>query len=323
METTPVEGAKIQYDVLSIGAMWEWRATTGLALTTALRGDRLNLEREGSIPPGYPLANSDWDRRLSETSFNAGVVWDVDDSDTLRFLTGRGAELPSLFNLGGFLFSVPSAGYVTGVPTLPATIVTSSEVSWDRSLSALAARLHVGVFRGKTARAVAAVGGADFAAGIFGMPLDVGDSISHGVEVSISSTRAEGYRWSVSYAPLTIDDRFVPGYSVATTLVDFEHTTPRHVVNARLGWSNNAWEVDGYLRYESAFQGVTLDAANSSIGVLQPISSYVSIDARVGYRLTDRLVLAISGQGLARSTQRQTAGSLVERRAFATVEFKL
>jgi iron complex outermembrane receptor protein len=323
METTPVAGAKIQYDVFSIGAMWEWRPTTGLALTGAVRDDRLGLEREGSIPPGYPLANSDWDRRLAETSFNAGVVWDVGASDTLRFLTGRGAELPSLFNLGGFLYSIPPAGYVTGVPTLPATIVRSSEVAWDHSFSALAARLHVGAFRGKTAHAVAAVGGADFATGILGMPLDIGDSISHGMEVSISSTRAEGYRWSVSYAPLTIDDRFVPGYSVATTLIDFEHTTPRHVVSSRLGWSNDTWEVDGYLRYESAFQGVTLEATNAAVGVLQPISSYVSIDARVGYRLTDRLRLAVSGQGLTRSTQRQTAGSLVERRMFATVELKL
>jgi hypothetical protein len=44
------------------------------------------------------------------------------------------------------------------------------------------------------------------------------------------------------------------------------------------------------------------------------------VDARLGYRLSDRIDLALSGQGLTHAEQRQTAAPAVERRIFGTLQ---
>ncbi len=116
MQTTPIGGAEVFYDVTSFAGMWEWRIAEALTLTNALRFDDLALGRSGSVPPGYSLRNSDWDRSIAATSFNSGVVWKLTDADVLRFMVGRGAQLPSLFNLGGVLIPVPPFFYVSGSP---------------------------------------------------------------------------------------------------------------------------------------------------------------------------------------------------------------
>ncbi len=52
---------------------------------------------------------------------------------------------------------------------------------------------------------------------------------------------------------------------------------------------------------------------------LEPIPSYVTIDGRLGYRLNERMTVAVAGQGLTSSERRETAaGGPVERRILAT-----
>ena len=91
-----------------------------------------------------------------------------------------------------------------------------------------------------------------------------------------------------------------------------------HVVDARLGWSGGPWEVDGYLRYESEFQGIELVDPLLTLGKLSPIPDYVAVDARIAYQVTDNLTLALSGQNLLDSPQRQTSAAAVERRVLVT-----
>ena len=101
-----------------------------------------------------------------------------------------------------------------------------------------------------------------------------------------------------------------------TNDTDFQHTTPKHVIKAGLGWTQGAWEVDAYLGYQSNTAGLRPSGFGSE---LVPIGAYVSLDGRVAYRLTDRATLAVSGQNLLQSPQQQTSGPAVERRIFATV----
>jgi outer membrane receptor protein involved in Fe transport len=77
--------------------------------------------------------------------------------------------------------------------------------------------------------------------------------------------------------------------------------------------------VDGYLRYESRFHGIYGGDLIDPVGSLVPIPGYVSVDGRLAYRLTDHLTLAVSGQNLFDSPQRQTSAPEVERRVFATL----
>ena len=69
-------------------------------------------------------------------------------------------------------------------------------------------------------------------------------------------------------------------------------------------------------------------ARRAAVGILfgaatlAPIGAYVSVDARAAYRLTDWATLAVSGQNLLQSPQRQTAGADVERQVLATLSVR-
>ena len=102
------------------------------------------------------------------------------------------------------------------------------------------------------------------------------------------------------------------------TTMDFESTTPRRMLKASLGWSRGPWEVDGYLGYQSSFSGFTAFDIASLTYPLVSISSYATVDGRVGYRLNERMTLALAGRNLTRSAQRQTSAPNVERQLFAT-----
>jgi outer membrane receptor for ferrienterochelin and colicins len=315
--TTPIVGADVFYAVNSVSAMWEWKVADALTLTNAVRRDQLDLGRSGFTPPGFPFTNADWDRSIGETSFNSGVVLRTSDVDVLRFTVSRGVQLPNLINLGGIVVQLPF-GYYTGVPTIQPTIVTNYEASWSRELASLGAKLRVAAFRGRTEEIVASSGGVDFARGLFGFPVNIGDSRVSGLEIAIDGER-ESWRWSASYTPLEIDDEFAAGFTVTNTQVDFEHTAPEHVLKGSLGWSRGSWEIDGYLRYQSSFDGIMSPDIVVVPGVLVPISSYVSVDGRLGYRFNDRMSVALASQGLTSNERRETAaGGPVERRMLAT-----
>jgi iron complex outermembrane receptor protein len=317
METTPFSGGDVFYDVAALGGMWEWQIDPSVTLTTAVRFDRWSLGRGGSLPAGYALTNDDWDRSETKPSFNAAVVWKLSDADTLRILAGRGVQLPSLFNLGGFLFPVP-LGFVSGLPDLEPTIVENYEISWDRTLPTLAAELRVSAFHGRSRDIVAIGGGARPLQGLFFTPLNIGDSRTNGIEVSLQGTVHEVWRWGMSYKGQEIEDEFTPGFPVEIIVTDFENTTPRHVLKANLGWADGPWEVDGYLRHQSSFHGIVAGPMGAGTGLLAPIPSHLAFDGRLGYAVNDRITLALNGRNLTRSQQRQTSAPDIERAVFAT-----
>jgi hypothetical protein len=67
---------------------------------------------------------------------------------------------------------------------------------------------------------------------------NIGSSDATGLEFGLSGTLPQNYRWGVNYRPEWISDHFTPNYLVATEDVDFDSTTPVHLVKANLGWAN-------------------------------------------------------------------------------------
>ncbi|HET7131991.1 MAG TPA: TonB-dependent receptor [Gammaproteobacteria bacterium] len=317
LATTPVTGAEVAYNVASLGAMWELRLGPNLTLTNAVRGDRLSLERRGSRPAGYGLTNDAWNRTHSTTSFNSGVVWHSTSRDALRAVVSRGVQVPNLFNLGGLVLPAGPLLFVTGNPALEPTVVTKYELGWDRSLPRIGGTFRMSVFDGTNRQMVANVGGSDLAHGFVSTPANIGSSRQSGVEMSVRGGGSV-WRWGVGYVGLDVSDNFEP-FTVASSLVDFEHTTPRNTLNANTGWSRGPWEVDGYLRYQSRTNGITVPSSNQLLGTLVPIAAYTTVDARLAYKL-DKITFALSGQGLTHSEQRQTSAPMVERRLLGTVE---
>jgi iron complex outermembrane receptor protein len=336
MNTSPTPGGEIHYDVASGGVMWQWQLLETLTLTSAARRDHLQLGREGVIPEWYGLANSAWDRSLAQTSFNIGLVWKVGARDTLRLSTARGAQLPSLFDLGGNLltlpippeFGPPNAVFLSGMPDLQPTLVTNQELAWDHQLPGLNAALKVAVFRGRSTALIANYGNFLPQLNVVSAPANIGDSQSEGVELAIEGRLGDAWQWSVGYLQLDVDDDFAPQFPAGWTYVNFEETAPRHNVNASLAWTGGPWDVDLRLQYLSDFMSVRYDDeyifnffVPTAPTVLYPVSGYVTVGGRIGYRVNDKVTAALSVQNLFNDEQRQTAGPDVERRVMASLTY--
>jgi iron complex outermembrane receptor protein len=313
--TTPDEGGRVAYDVVSGAAMWEWKMTPALSLTNALRLDHLNLSRSGALTTLVPFTNASWDRSLTQPSYNSGLVWQPTDVDTLRITAARGVQLPNVEDLGGFQDSIAEALLpiaLTGIPTLAPTIVNNYEIGWDRQLSSFDALLRISAFVQNTDGVVSNIGAESLLPTAFLVsPVTLGHSNAEGLELEVKGRFGHGWRWGLSYTPEIITDHFALSPINRLFVVDFQHTTPTHVVDANLGWSGGRWEIDGYLRYESAFYGLEPEGM---LPTLTRIDDYVSIDGRIAYGLTDWATLALSAQNLGQSTQRQTAAPPVQRR---------
>jgi len=321
--TTPLTGGNVFYDVVSGGAMWDWKISPNLSLTNALRVDDLMLGRSGSMTPGSPLSNADWNRTEIEPSFNSGLVWQPDETDTIRLTASRGVQVPSLTDFGAVqdVFVARPLQLITGVPTIEPTVVTNFEIGWDRTLPAFDAQLRVSLFAQQTRDEVANPAGiTQLPPVVLFTPANIGDSNAEGLELELKGQIAPAWRWGLSYTPEIVTDHFSGNAEAAAFPVDFQHTTPTHVVKANLGWSVGHWEVDGFARYESRFYGLV---ANGSRTLLEPIDNYLALDGRIAYRFTDWATLALSGQNLGQSGQHQTVGPPVQRRIVGSlaVEF--
>ena len=319
-ESASTGGTHTFYDVVSGGGMWDWKILPTLSLTNALRIDYLMLGRDGTEPAGFPLKNSAWDRSLTQPSFNSGLVWQADDLDTFRLTGARGVQVPNLLALGGIL--IPAGGaFVTGLPTLQPTIVMNYEASWDRSVPALGGQVRANLFH-QTNDAISTALGGGFTV-VNGVPLvsptNIGNSEATGLELSIKGNFLQDWRWGMSYTPEVITDHFATGLPISATGIDFQHTTPTHVVKANIGWASGPWEIDGYLQYESSFYGVVPGPGGFGSGALVRISDYVAIDGRVAYKLNDWATLALSAQDISQSSQHQTPGADVERQVYGTL----
>jgi outer membrane cobalamin receptor len=320
VNTIPFAGGTVAYDVLSASGMWDWQIVSAISLTNAVRLDRLTLNRSGAYPPGYPFTNADWDRTLDELSFNSGLVWAANDEDTFRLIVSRGVQLPSLVESGALLIATPFL-QVTGIPNLKPTSVTNYEISWDRKLPALDAKLQISVFHQDTQDVISVGGGYAMGSyGPYGTPANIGSSRADGISFTARGRLDGQWRWTISYRFESVDDHFQPIAAGGTDFVDYEHTTPKHVVKAGLGWADGPWEADAHINYQSDTTGLT------SVGGIEteltPVGSFASVGGRAAYQITDWASLAVSGENLLQPQQRQTSGPDVEREVFLTLTLR-
>jgi outer membrane receptor for ferrienterochelin and colicins len=319
---TPVGGADLSSRVLGASAMWQWSMQPAVMVTNALRLDRIDYGRSGFIPPDLGLSNADWGRGFTEFSFNSGLVWTVTPADLVRLTVARGVQMPSLAAIGAVLESLPVPGlYFGGDPFVEPTTNLHYEVGWNRHLPSLGAQLGLSAYYDSIHDILAQFGRpVPVSPALLGGPFNIGESHSYGLELSLKGHVGDRWRWGLGYSPQVIKDSF-PGYTVRTTLTNFENTAPRHTANAQLGCSAGAWELDAFLRYQSSAYGTRGFSETNPNGALVHIAGYVSADARAAYRVTQRATLAVSGQNLLHAQQIQTAAAAVERGVMATLSY--
>jgi iron complex outermembrane receptor protein len=320
---TPVGGAALASQVLAAAAMWEVKLQPTMTVNDAVRVDTIAYSRNGYLPPVLGLTNAEWDRHFTEWSFNSGLVWSLSDLDRLRFTVARGVQMPSLAAFGAVLLPLPYPGlYDGGNPLLQPTIDQHYEIGWSRSLPTLGALFALSAYHDDIRGAPAQFGNqVTLSPNLVGGPINLGDTHSYGLELSLKGHAGDHWRWGLGYSPETIKDNFA-GHPVQVTLVDFEDTTPKHTADAQLGWSGGAWELDAFLQYQSADYGVRGLSQNIPGAILVRIPAYLTADARLAYQLTRRATFALSGQNLLHQQQIQTAISPVERRVLATLSYR-
>jgi iron complex outermembrane receptor protein len=321
MNTSPVGGAQIDYDIGSLSGMWNWDVLPTLSLTAATRVDELWLGRSGEPLPGSGLNNQLWSKQTVEPSYNLGAVWRASNTDTLRLTVARGVQLPSLIEYGGLQSEIPGFFGASGSPEVRPSVVNNYELDWDHSLPGSNVQVRTAVFYETTSNLPTIVMPLNVAiapGGYFlGFPGNVGDSEELGAEFSVKGTLARVWHWGLSYTPRLVRDHFVPGVSPENSGVDFQGSTPHHVVDVSLGWAQGAWEADSFLRFQSSSAG--LFTQNAQTFTLVPIGNSVSFDARAAYKFNERFTAALSGQNVLFSTARQTVFGKVQQRLLATL----
>jgi len=321
-DTSPFVGGRVSYSDFAVSGMWDWAIAPMLSWTNALRWENLHLDRTGAVPEGYPFTNEDWNRVLMELSYSSGLVWKASDADTLRLIVSKGDQLPSLAGFGAILLSSPIANF-SGTPNAVKTDIYNYEIDWDRTWPSISGRFRGAIFYLQGQNFTTLNGGLIPSAAppyFYGTLSDVGDSSARGIELSLTGMFEGNWRWGFSYRFESVTDDFSPSARDGKLFVDFQHVTPKHVVKANLGWASGPWEIDTYLHYQSPTRGLeSLPLGAGSF--LSPVPDYLSVDARIAYRLTDWATLAISGQNLGVPGQQQTSGPRVERSVFATLSF--
>ncbi len=323
MGTIPVGGGYLDYSVWAPSAMWDYRATDKLALTAAVRLDALDLSRTGTFPANAPMASNNlWKRSLNSVSVNVGAVYKLTAEDAVRATYARGVQAPSLVDFGALQVTTPGL-FIGGNPDLSPTVISNYELSYDRNLEALNAKVSVKGFYQQNQKLIAqgnflspavAPTATTLAADI---PVDGGDSDMAGFEVSASGKVAGGFHWSADTTYTNVVNKLHAGLNPMVQQIDYAATTPKFRGNVSAGWSDSAWSADLYVHYTTAFD--TYNALNPF--ALQTTSGYASLAGRVAYDIGHGLVAAVSGQNLGadRQVQGQANGLQAERRVIVSL----
>jgi iron complex outermembrane receptor protein len=234
-------------------------------------------------------------------------------------MVSRGAELPNLSINGAFLVVTPFLK-ITGSPLLKPSVVTNYEIGWDHVLPNHHVMFRASAFA-QDSEDILALGGGYIPTpnGPYLLPSNIGSSEAIGLELELKGTVPHNYRWGVNYRPEWIFDHFISTALNGAAYVDYDDTTPVHLVKANLGWANGKWAMDGYLQYHSGGNGLLPTA--TGVTTYTPVAGFVSLDGRIAYNLSERLTWSASGQNLTHASQLQTAGPAVERRVLGTMSF--
>jgi iron complex outermembrane receptor protein len=325
--SSTIFGGKLGYGAYAASAMWIWQITPELALTNAVRFDHLALRYAGSPVPGIRYTIADYNAaRLSELSFNSGLVFKPTDSDTFRLLVARGIQAPSLVDFG-LQTTNNMAGFPVsfiGNPALSAAKMMNYEFDYDRSITSINSILRTAVYHQKTDDLLTSAVNAPLAPGAGGLvsyAQNIGSSSATGGELGLKSARDSGIRWSASYGFIFMTDHFsigTPGSS--SGLLDYDEGSPASVVNVGAGYSWNRFDVDAHIRWQSRFT----DFNPTAMGGVQPlrVDNYVALNTRIAYRATDKVTLALTGDQLAQPRIFEAAGTPAERRVFLTLSAK-
>jgi iron complex outermembrane receptor protein len=201
--------------------------------------------------------------------------------------------------------------------------VDSIELDYDRALPAIDSSLRAALFAQRNRDLIGQPFEVPPVIGPAGLPLllagNVGSSNAAGAEIGIKGHSESGFRWNLSYAFIATTDNTVlnRGFLVTST-IDYGRSVPRNVVIIGIGYTRDRLEMDLLGRWQSSYRDFQATPIQL---LLQPIEvrNYLTLNARVAYRLTDNFTAAVTAQQFNTSRLLRTAGPPVERRVLAGI----
>ncbi len=307
------------YQDYAASAMWNWQINSQLALTTAARVDHLVLFRTDPLSTLDPYTATDYNgRTLTNPSFNLGLVDQPTDDDTLRWLIGRSIQAPSLLDFGED--TQVGIGSLTvlyaGSPYLKSAITTNYEMDYDKVVAFLQSTLQTAMYFNQTRDILA--GPIDTASSeandiIQSYGQNIGSGQVLGGEIGLQGSSSSGLRWNLSYALAAVRDSTDSGPPL--TPQQFDNATPTSMIDFGLGYSWKKFEADLQGKWQSNYNDYRFGTGPTGAAFIPvDIRNYVTLDARLGYQLTPRLTLAVSGQQLQAQQTIETAGLEPQRR---------
>jgi len=315
----------VGYEDYAASAMWNWQITPGLSLTNAVRSDTLALRYAGTPAPGSGFTLADYNHAgFTAISFNTGLVDEVTTLDTLRLMAARGVQVPSLVDfVQQASFGVLGPVVVAGNPDVRPTIVHNIELDYDRTMPAWNSTLRTAVFAQRSDDIISQPLSSAVQFGPGGVPVllssNVGSSAAAGGEIGIKGQSASGWRWNASYAFVATSNQTTLNQGPApTSAINYARSVPRNVVIGGLGYTWEQFELDMQARWQSSYQDFRSDATSFD---LQPVTvqNYLTLNGRIGYRITEHVTLALSAQQFNTGLLYQTAAPPVERRIIASL----
>ena len=300
-------------------ATWLWQINDKVTWTNAARFDHMDMTETGTLPVGSFFNYSDYNHDINTVSVNSGLTYEATDKDTFRLLYGRGVQQPSLIEsgLGVDLTFVPlGANFeVTGNPKLKPTIVQNYELDYDRKIPEIDSTARFAVFYQMNQDLKSffmnpnPVNFNGVPAFLFGVE-NAGNSQGWGGEIELSGAKG-AFRWDASYSLSLVDDG-----SMAEQLINYNGSAPEHHFRLLGGYTWNQWELDANGQYVTS----TTMFHNNGFGEdLIAESGYFTLGGRIGYDITDRLTVALSGTNINRQYIHENPYPAVEREGLLTL----
>jgi iron complex outermembrane receptor protein len=315
--------------IWSASLMWDWQVVPSLSLTNAVRIDHLALRYSGNLLPGTGLTVAQYnDTTVTQPSFNSGAVWNATDDDTFRLSAARGVQLPTLL---GYAVQFPPglfspAAYV-GQPDLRPSVIWNAELDYDRALPVIGSTPRTALFAQRTDDLASSPFGAPLTFVPPGLPVffaqNVGYSTAAGLEIGIKGHASSGFRWNASYAlAATTNHTNLNTGPSPTSVVEYAHSAPEHVAIAGIGYSRDRLELDLMARWQSSYLDFRLNPDRTAVMAVN-VDNYLTMNARVGYRLTDTLTVALTAQQFIQSQLVETAGPPVQHQIIVSLTARL
>lgn len=325
-------GETLGFDVYAANIMWSWQATPKLALTNSARIDHMTFTYKGAVPQGVLFDIAQYNRKpLTEPSFNSALVYAATAADTVRLSVSRGVQTPDFYALypqpvsADPAFTVGTVKAFEGSPNLKPTLITNYEADYDRSLAGIGSTAQFSLFYQTSRDLLGPPGDANVTDPVtdFGYSGNIGRSESVGGELSLKGSNSAGWRWKLAYALDLIFDHTSVNADPANpdSSIDNERGNPKHAVTAAFGRSWGDWEADLSARWQSSFDDITIGAAGDALQRYH-IKDYLIANGRVGYSLSERVLLGLSVQQLNQARLTAASGTPLDRRVTGSATFR-